>query len=699
MSPSKPEKMDEAKIRDIAKDAVTDAVDFVESEIARQRIKAQRYYDGEVDIGHEDGRSKCVKTVIRDTVRAIKPSLMRVFLQAGKPVEYVPRGPEDVQMAQQATEYAHYQFYECDGYRVLNDAIHDALIKKSGIVKVWWDETEHREYREFDGLTGEEYSTLMIEVDNGNFEIIEVTEEEEYGVTADGIEQSLILYNVKGEFISTKGKLRFDSVPPEEFFVDRNARNRDNAYVVSHRTEVRVGELVEMGYDFDDVFDLTDLDSNETTSDEERFERRGYEDDYTYRETQDPSMKLVGYTEVYMKIDIDGTGVPALHKICLGGGDYQYLSHERVDHIPFAVFEIDPEPHAFYGNSIPDLLFNDQDSATAAWRGILDNIALVNNPRHEVVDRSVNMDDMLNNEIGGIVRVEQAGSISLLAVPFMAGETLPAMAYMDQEIENKTGVTKASTGLSPDALQSTTAAAVNATVSAQAGQIEVMARNLAEGGMRQLFTIMLQLIVENADEEVMMRLTGDSFAFVNPKSWNPTMDVSVNVGLGTGKEEQKMAALTMAYQEQKSIYQMYGPNNGMVNLTQIRNAIADVLHLNGVRNAERYFSPMTPEIEQQLITQAQQAQPQQKDPYVQGEEIKAQTRAQVDITKAQMSNQQKMAAMQLDLLKLTKNDDLARDKMTQDMIIEAARLLGELGISLDTNRIRAMQNEQPATGF
>ena len=42
----------------------------------------------------------------------------------------------------------------------------------------------------------------------------------------------------------------------------------------------------------------------------------------------------------------------------------------------------------------------------------------------------VNMDDMLNNEIGAIVRVKQAGAIQEMSVPFVAGTTLPALQYM-----------------------------------------------------------------------------------------------------------------------------------------------------------------------------------------------------------------------------------------------------------------------------
>ena len=81
-----------SEVEGIVQDAIASAVDFVESEISQDRIKAQRYYDGEVDIGFEDGRSKVVATKVRDTVRAVKPSLMRVFLSTSKPVGICTKG-------------------------------------------------------------------------------------------------------------------------------------------------------------------------------------------------------------------------------------------------------------------------------------------------------------------------------------------------------------------------------------------------------------------------------------------------------------------------------------------------------------------------------------------------------------------------------------------------------------------------------
>ena len=108
--------MSEDDVQKIAQEAVQSAISFVESEIAEDRIKSQRYFEGEVDIGQEDGRSKIVATKVRDTVRAIKPSLMRVFLSSEHPVEFIPTSQQDVKSAEQATKYINFKFAELNGY-------------------------------------------------------------------------------------------------------------------------------------------------------------------------------------------------------------------------------------------------------------------------------------------------------------------------------------------------------------------------------------------------------------------------------------------------------------------------------------------------------------------------------------------------------------------------------------------------------
>ena len=684
------------EIESIASDAVSDAVDFVESEIAEDRIKAQRYFDGEVDIGEEDGRSRVVATKVRDTIRAVKPSLMRVFLSTDKPVEYVPRGPEDVQVAEQATQYMHYVFNEHNGYRVLNDAFHDALVKKSGIVKAYWDDYEEQETFSFADLNEMEYKVI---VSDDSVEVLKETKRMVMQLDEAGLEVEAPRYDLLVGKYHKMGKLCIESVPPEEFFIDRNARSLEDSYCVAHRTEMRIYDLLAMGFEYDEVKSLSGLQHSDTFSEVEEFERRGYEEDYNDEDIADPAMRKVAVTEVYMKIDAEGTGVPMLHKVLLGGAQYKLLDYMPCTYIPFAVFEVDPEPHTFYGRSVADLIINDQDAMTAMMRSVLDNVALTNNPRVEILDGAVNIDDLLNNEIGGIVRTKQPGAITAQTVPFVAGQTLSALQYFDQEIENKTGVTKASMGLHPDALQSTTAAAVQATVQAQAGQIEVMARNLAEGGMRQLFTLMLKLTHENVHEEQMMRLQGADYVPVDPRVWNITMDVTVNVGLGTGREEQKLAALMQTFQTQQGIMQQFGPQNGVVTLTQVRNTLSDMLALNGIRNSNRYFNPMNPQIEAQLLQQqAQAAQQRQGQPqdaqaqaYLQAELAKVQAKAQSDMAQLQAKNQIEQFKIQLDAQQAAMDDDRARDQMDQDLLVSAAEILGKYGTALDVERIKQMQ--------
>lgn len=676
------------EIEGIVQSAISDAVDFIESEISDDRIKAQRYYDGESDLGYEDGRSKVVATKVRDTVRSVKPSLMRIFLSTAKPVEFVPRGPEDVGMAEQATEFMHHEFTRLNGYRVLNDAFQDALVKKQGIVKAYWMMYPEAEIFTFTDLSDDEYAYL---IDDDEVTVIEHSIEMTISMDEMGMEVEMPIHSVKLSRQKERGELCIESIPPEEFFINRDARSLDDAYITAHRTDMRAGDVIAMGFDPEIVLNLSGLESGSEMTEAETYERRGYDMDTSDSDEQDPTMKNVTITEAYMRIDADGTGVPVLHKLTCGGTAYELLDFEPCDEIPFAKFEIDPEPHAFYGRSLAEIVMDDQDAATSVLRGILDNVAMTNNPRVGIVDGSVNIDDVLNNEIGAVVRMRQAGSVQDLSVPFTAGQTLGALTYLDGLVESKTGVSRASMGLDPDAMQSTTKAAVQATVQAAAGQVEVMVRNLADG-MRDLFGLMLRLMSKNIDEEQMMRMNG-SFVPVDPRVWDQSMDVAINVGLGTGREEEKAMALSQALQMQTMVYQTYGPMNGLVSMTNIRNTLADQLAVSGIRNADRYFAPITPEIEMQMLQMQQQAQAQQgqaQDPnttFLQAEQMKAQTKMQAD-----------MAKLQLEAQKAAASDDLKRDQMAQDLLVDAAKVYGEYGTAVDVARIQAEQDKNRMIG-
>ena len=671
-------KLTEDDIKSIAADAVDNAEDFVNSELVDDRLKAQRYYDGQVDIGEEEGRSRVVSTKIRDKIRAIKPSLMRVFLSTDKPVEFSPMGPEDAQFAEQATKYVNYKFNTLGGYKVLSDVFADSLLKKCGVVKCYWNVEKKSETYDHQDLPDEEFSLI---VNDDRVEVIEHSENVEIGIDDMGMEVTRSTHDVKISVTEEYGDLVIEALPPEEFFISSDATSLDDAYAIVHKREVRVGDLVAMGYDFEVVSELTGNDTD-NFMDEERFERQNFSFDDD-EQPLDPSMRKVIVSEVYMKIDVDGTGIPTMHKILLGGGSDELLDFEPWGDVPFAVFQHDPEAHTWVGNSLADILFSEQDAATAMLRGVLDNVALTNNPRTEIVEGMVNTDDFLNNEIGGVVRVKAAGNIQPLSVPFIAGQTLSAVEYFDAQIDHKTGVSAASSGLDPNALSNTTATAVNATVQGAASQIEVMARNLAEGGVTQLFKLMLKLTIENCDKIEMMAIAGKDYMPVDPRSWNKEMDVTVNVGLGTGREGERLMSLQKALDMQVQIFTQYGVQNGLVGMTEIRNTLADMLALGGLRNIDRYFKPMSVEQEMQMAQQAQQQGQQPMDQataYLQAEQLKAQAKSQTD-----------MAKLQIDAQKAIATDDRQRDQMDQDLLVKAAEIYGKYQTNVDVAGVKQAQ--------
>ena len=92
----------------------------------------------------------------------------------------------------------------------------------------------------------------------------------------------------------------------------------------------------------------------------------------------------------------------------------------------------------------------------------------------------------------------------------------------------------------------------------------------------------------------------------------------------------------------------------------------------------------------QMQQQAQAQQGQAADPnaaFLQAEQMKAQAKMQSD-----------MAKLQLDTQKAAAEDDLKRDQMAQDLLVDAAKVYGDYGTKVDIARIQAEQDKVRMTG-
>ncbi len=628
-------KMDEIEFQGIVRNEIEQALGHYDTEYSQDRIDAMDYYLGEPFGNEQPDRSQVVSTEVSDTIEHIMPSLMRIFTQSDDYVRFVPHGPEDVAIAEQASDYCNWVINNDNrGFEIMHNWFKDALILKSGIVKFYWDEIIEVETEEYEGLNEDELTMLIADPE------VEVVSRDErtIGEDMEGPEGIIIpapiIYDVKIKRTKNSGNVRIENVPPEEFLIGNRAKSLDDANFVAHRSTMTVSDLVSMGYERDEVEQYagyTDLDiSEERTSRFEDLETSAVSD------SNDPTMRNVLVTECYIRSDYDGDGVAEFRRVLTVGNGYHILENEEFDHIPFAMLSPILMPHRAIGRSVAELVMDVQLIKSTLMRQLLDNIYNTNNARVVAVEGQVNLDDLLTNRPGGIVRTRTAGAVQPLQVPEVSSSVFPALNYMDSIKEQRTGISRQSMGLDADALQSTTATAVAAMQAASQGKIEMIARVFAETGVRALFRGILHLVTKYQNKEKIIRLR-NQFVPMNPREWESSYDVQINVGLGTAQRDQQIAFLSQIAQKQEQVLMQMGANNPMVSMSQYRNTLAKIAELSGFKDATQFFAP-SEQIEAALAQQAQAAAQQgpQQDPAIALEMQKMQAKMQMEQQKMQM---------------------------------------------------------------
>ncbi len=657
-----------------------DSIDYIDEEISPERAKATKYYRGDLFGNEIDGASQFVSTDVRDVVLGLMPNLMRIFAGAERLVEFTPTGPEDVEAAAQATDTVQYVFERQNkGFSILYSLFKDALVRKTGIVKWWAEEQVDVSEYQYDGLTEEQFAVLAQDPD---IEIVkmEIDQEQDVDEEHQTVDPMMLqgapqpaFYDVSVKRTKKSMKYRVESVPPEEFLISRTARDEDSASIVAHRQILTVSDLVLMGYEKDLCLEHTSADDDGLQYNEERYAR----DPRTTFETvtrNDPASRKVLYIQSWIRYDRDGDGIAELLKVCTMGNAYTIVSVEPADEIPFAIFTPDPEPHMAIGLSEADKVMDIQRAKSQIVRDMFDSLAQAIRPRIGVVEGQANMDDVLNNEMGAPIRMRQPGMVQPFAQPFVGQSAFPVLQYLDDTKESRTGVSKASMGLNADALQSSTSAAVSATITGAQGRVELVARVFAETGLKRLFKGILKMLITHQDAPMIIRLR-NKFVSVDPRTWNTDMDVDVNVALSATSTNEKLAVLTQVSNDQKEVLMTLGVQNPLVNLAQFRNTKAKMLEMAGFKDPGQFYLDVDPNY--------QPPQPEQKPT---PEEMLAQVQAQAiqaDIAK-------KSAELELKREEMIRNDDRERDKIEADAILRAAEIRAKYGAQVDVAHIEAM---------
>jgi len=627
------------------------------SKLDDERANAMDYYLGrmERDMPAPEGRSRAVSFDVADTIEGLMPSLMEIFTGSDEVVQFDPVGPEDVEAAQQETDYVNHVFMNQNpGFLVLYSFIKDALLSKVGVVKVFWETREQEERETYYDQTDDAYALI---VSSPDIEVVEHSEKPDpyqqqlappqQDGTQPGAQaaqqpqqppqQQPMLHDVTVVTKKTYACAKVMPVPPEEFGIERGARSIRDCNYCYHKVIRTQSQLIEQGYNESQVEELS---TYRAFTNPEELARDTVDEASFAGEEVNKAARLVEIIEHYVRLDYNGDNKATLYKVTTSGDNGQVLKLDGkpdiqpFDSIPFAAMTPIIMTHRFEGRSIADLVMDIQRIKTALTRGMLDNLYLHNNPRVEVAEQNAGdntLDDLLTSRPGGVIRTKSAGGLNWQVVPDITGSVYPALQYLDARLEQRTGVSKQSQGIDANALQNQSATAVNQVYTASQARMKLIARIFAETGIRDLFWLLHAVIKKHGEKAQVVRLR-NQWVNVDPRNWKTRDDLTINVGLGTGSKADQLAHLMAIISLQKDALL-----NGLTNLVTVENlynAAKGVTKLLGHKDTDAFFTdPKT------------QPPPQPKpDP----EMLKAQAQMQLQAAKAQADTMHQNAKMQAD---------------------------------------------------
>lgn len=624
------------------------AIDYRSSDLAHEQEAAIDFYEGKGFGDEELGRSQVVVPVVQEVCDYMAVSVLRTFISGDRVVEFEPKNEEGQQGAADASEGVNHVFMrEQDGYKVLHDWLKTGLVEKICATKTACVEDEKRTRRTV-VVSEEELALLMGEQPDS---IIGVTD------NGDGS------FQVKIQQVRKTKRYIDLPIPNYELLFSPRTRHEDESEYIAHRCKKTVSDLIEMGFDRDKVEGLP---AYGNVSDGR--ENATWDDEWRSTTNDDiPGLRKVTLLEEYARIDYDGDGVAELLRVFRVGP--VILEAEEVEEQPFVVFCPFPRPHRMVGNSLADKVMDIQRNKSVIMRQTFDAMYLSNDPKlwlpHESTTDDT-IDDLLTKGPGVIVR-GKGSRPEPLVTPFEPGKTIAIMELLSGEQESRTGITRLNQGLDAEAMNKT--ATGMALQHSQGQQMEeFVARNFAES-LARLFMKKLRLMIEHGDP-IAMRVDG-KFKEANPSEWSDDVGVSIRVGLGSGKKEQRLQNRMQIAELQKEALAM-----GLAGPKQLYNSGAGIIRDAGLGDPNDFF----------IDPDGEEYQPPQ--PQDNGEQAKAM--AAIEQAKAKGA-----ADMQIAREKMEGEIMLAREKMSAEMDLARDKMMMEASVAQYRSDNDAMKSYRP----
>lgn len=649
-----PEGMDQQRLLKLLKGQCRSAIGFdQDQELNEDRARALDYYKGRhegyvaKDLPVEgEGRSKVVTSEVADAIETALPDLMEVFTTGDDVLTFRPLGKDDIEQAKQETDMVRHVFFnENNGWKILYNAFKDAMLSKNGIIKFYWDATP--EYEEYE-TEADEFELEQLEA--MGVEITEISEEP----NLDG------KYEVTARKMIRNGRIVVANVAPENFAVSANTVELPESDYTSERTNPTIQELRERRYDEEKIQALTeadDTDEDVTYSRDTAYEHSDEED------VGDDDFKEVEVYEHYIRLDGQGDGELQLYRVVTDSHQKSILEVEKRSQVEYASLCPYPMPHRFYGQSVADKIVPIAKWKTSVSRLVNDAFAFNLHARPEIGKDEIVPEvtlEQLNDHAPGNYFVTKTGKgVHMHRSTADPAHYMAMLEYVSTVGESRTGIVRNAQGLKPDTMHKTKGGA-EMLVGAAQKRIRLMARQFAEGGLRDLFMGIHELLRSNATMAQTVQLRGE-WIEVSPSRWRRRNDMSVHIGVGSGGRDQElMAAREFTGVLERIAKAEAGGIDGVIftrkQLYNWGDYIADRL---GIRSAERFIrDPESQEVQMEQY-QKQMAAQNQPDPEVQKMQMELHQDQQKFMAKMSLEQQKEYLKDRREQLKLDTETRLA----------------------------------------
>jgi len=613
------------------------------SQIHHNRATLLDYYNQKPYNDEIEGQSQTVSSDVADVVNGMLPNLMRMFTQSNQLGKFEANHPDHDDEAEQKTRYSNWVLFDQhDGVRILHDMLKDGILQYTGVVKVFHDDSKDTEVEQYRGVSEAEL-THRLEPDE-NFEITDVENEE--GGTL----------HVTGKRINARGRQCVENIPPDELLISKRARDFKEPPFIGQRTPKTRSDLIAMGFDKKTV---QELGKDDKVSSEVKLSRNHDVEDQGFENnpTADKSKDVIYLGEYYLYIDMDGDGISELWQVFYTG--QKVLEMNQVDEHPYAVFVPVPMPHKAIGTCPADQAADLQYLKSHLIRQANNNIYATNFNR-VVANERVNMDDLVSQRHGSVVRIMGEGPIGDSVMPLMVNNQVPAVlemiSYIDSQIEKRTGVTSYNQGLDTESLNKTATGFQGIRDMSQM-RIEQIAI-LASATIKTIFEKLVKLASNYQNEAIQTRLHGEAIE-IDPREWTYKTQCKINVGTGAGDMQAKVANLNAMLQTQLALLDR---QFGIIGADHVYATVKALAIESGLKTVDPYCADPTQPQEvltaenYQLKKQMEALQMQMQNPLAEAEQRKGEF--------AMAKDQQKQAhEMNMEMAKMEQRDRYHEDEM------------------------------------